>query len=479
MAVVGRLAVYPAPTGVPMMDSYRVKVRVEGQDWQVVDTYLAKIDMHKVRDVSMAYFDFEGKVECEITSLAEDVETVQIRPVSAGIQYGREGNTIRFFLEKPAKLSVEINGNRFNNLHLFAGAVQEESQKDGEGNAVVVGASGKELDLRAVAESAGFSDGRRVIVLAPGLHRLKDNRCALPSDTTVILAGGAVVMGGFLVRHQRNVSILGKGMVYLGHVKKETYLRGVDVQFSDNVLVQGIIIMDPAHYSVHLGSSRNLFIQDIKAFSCVGWSDGIDMMGCENVRIEDVFLRNSDDCIAIYGMRGEFTGDTRNVSVKNAILWADVAHPTMIGTHGDAEHGGSVIENISFENIDILEHHEPQDDYLGCMAVNVGDGNTVRNISYRDIRVEQFERGKLFDLQVRWNKKYNNIPGNSIKNVVFENIYYDGNGEHTSVISGFAPDKKVEGVRFRNLVVRGVPVRKPEDGNIRIGEFAEDICFES
>ena len=47
------------------------------------------------------------------------------------------------------------------------------------------------------------------------------------------------------------------------------------------------------------------------------------------------------------------------------------------------------------------------------------------------------------------------------------------------MISGFAPDKKVEGVRFKNLVVRGVHVKKPEDGNIRIGEFAEDICFES
>lgn len=96
----------------------------------------------------------------------------------------------------------------------------------------------------------------------------------------------------------------------------------------------------------------------------------------------------------------------------------------MIGTHGDAKHGGSIIENISFENIDILEHHEPQDDYLGCMAVNVGDG------------------------------------------------------EHPSLIRGFAPDKKVEGVRFKNLVVRGVHIQKPEDGNIQVGEFAEDI-FES
>lgn len=479
-----RLMVYPAPKGVPMMRAYRVKVRTKGQDWQEVDTYLAKVDMHNVREVSMAYFDFEGRVECEVTSLLEEVRTVQIRPVSAGVEYKLEGNKIHFFLEKPAKLSVEVNGNRFANLHLFAGVADGVDGMDGvedgqPGQGTVIAPSDGELDLRAVIDAAGFSDGRRVVFLAPGLHRLKENRCALPSDTTVILAGGAVVMGEFFIGNQRNVSILGKGMIYLGHVKKETYLRGVDIQFSDNVTVRGITVMNPAHYSFHLGSSRNLWIQDVKAFSCVGWSDGIDMMACENVRIEDVFLRNSDDCIAIYGMRGEFTGDTRNVSVKNAILWADVAHPTMIGTHGDAKHGGSIIENISFENIDILEHHEPQDDYLGCMAINVGDANTVRNVSYKDVRVEPFERGKLLDLQVRWNKKYNDVPGKSIRNVMFEDIFYDGEGEHTSVINGFSQDKKVEGVRFRNLVVRGVPVKKPEDGNILIGEFAEDVRFES
>ncbi len=487
----GQLSVYPAPDGVPMLHDYRVRVREDKEEWKELDTYLAKIDMHNVREASMAYFDFEGRVECEVTSLKEEVSFVQIRPVSMGVEAKLEGNTIRFFLERPAKLSVEINGNRFHNLHLFAGAAEKDSvQAVPEGtvplsvcgqeyqDVTVVPPAQEELDLGAVIDAAVFSCGRRVVYLAPGLHRLKGNLCPLPSDTTVLLAGGAVVMGGFLVERQRNVTVKGKGMVYLGHVKKETYLRGVDIRFSENISVEGITIMNPAHYSINLGSSNNVQIRDIKAFSCVGWSDGIDMMACENIRIEGVFLRNSDDCIAIYGGRGDYSGDTRNVVVRDSVLWADVAHPTMIGVHGDSKDGGSLIENISFENIDILEHHEPQDDYLGCMTVNVGDENTVCNISYRDIRVEQFERGKLLDLQVKWNKKYNPVPGKTIKNVIFENIFYSGSGEHTSEIKGFSQERKVEGVRFKNLVVRGVHVKKPEEGNLHIGEFAEDVHFE-
>ncbi|KWX72456.1 hypothetical protein AMQ84_24600 [Paenibacillus riograndensis] len=43
--------------------------------------------------------------------------------------------------------------------------------------------------------------------------------------------------------------------------------------------------------------------------------------------------------------------------------WSDVAHPLMIGTHRDHRRGGDIIGNIIYENIDILEHHEPQENY--------------------------------------------------------------------------------------------------------------------
>lgn len=478
------LFVYPVPDGVPMLRDYRVRVRIEGQEWEELPTYRAKIDMHDVREVSVAYFDFSGRVECEVESLAEEVVTAQVRPVAMGVIPEQKGNILRFFLTKPAKLSVEVNGNRFHNLHLFAGAVQTDggmvSKKEQEESSkiTVVKPIKGEIDLRAEIEATEFFGGRRIIRLLPGLYRLKENLCQLPSDSTVLLSGGTVVKGSFLIEGQHNVTVKGRGIIHLGHVKKETFLRGVDIRFSENICVEGVIILNPAHYSIHLGSSSNVLIRDVKAFSCEGWSDGIDMMACSNISIEDVFLRNSDDCIAIYGGRFEFPGDTRNVMVKDAVLWADVAHPTMIGVHGDAKDGGSIIENISFENIDILEHHEPQDDYLGCMAVNVGDGNTVHNLSYKNIRVEPFERGKLLDLQVKWNKKYNDIPGKAIKNVVFEDVFYSGDGEHTSEIKGFSNERRVEGVRFINLVVRGVKVKSPEEGNIHIGEFVEDIHFE-
>ena len=79
---------------------------------------------------------------------------------------------------------------------------------------------------------------------------------------------------------------------------------------------------------------------------------------------------------------------------------------------------------------------------------------------------------------MKWNKKYNDVPGKQIENIMFENVDYSGSGEHTSEIRGLDEDRRVKGVRIRNLTVRGVHVQKPEDGNLHIGEYADDITFE-
>jgi hypothetical protein len=57
---------------------------------------------------------------------------------------------------------------------------------------------------------------------------------------------------------------------------------------------------------------------------------------------------------------------------------------------------GEVIENLTFRNIDILEHDEDDPIYQGCMTVDCGDKNQVRNILFEDIRVENIQEGRLF-----------------------------------------------------------------------------------
>ena len=101
--------------------------------------------------------------------------------------------------------------------------------------------------------------------------------------------------------------------------------------FQEYITVEGIMLLDPPHYSIYIGESEHIRICNFKSFSTRGWSDGIDMMASSHIEIDDVFLRTSDDCIAIYGTRWDYTGDARHISVRNSVLWADVAHPLNIG----------------------------------------------------------------------------------------------------------------------------------------------------
>jgi hypothetical protein len=470
---INQLIAYPAPAGAKENTDFTVKVRQGQGEWKQLFAYNVKVDMHDVRNASMVYFDCTGPVEVEVTWNEGEIEEAAIRPLSAKIDFVLSGNRIAFTLDRPRKLSVEVNGDRFHNLHILANSLEENVPDPADPGVYVVRAGTHRTEdiLRQT------SPRKSVIYFEPGMHVLEQPQLRIPSGMTVYIAGGAVVAGALVCDRVRDVSIRGRGLLYMSDFEKTTYYRGVEIAYSKNIAVEGITMVDPPHYTILIGQSEHISIRNIKTFSTRGWSDGIDMMSGSHVDIDDVFLRTSDDCIAIYGSRGDFFGDSRNVTVRNSVLWADVAHPIMIGVHGDYGHDGDVIESVVFDNIDILEHHEPQDGYWGCMAINAADKNTVRNVTFANIRVEPFELGRLIDIRVFQNPKYNPSPGARVENIRFEHITFDGTCDNPSVIEGFDESRIVDGVKFRNLRINGWHILSPESGNIVIGDHAHHVEF--
>lgn len=186
-------------------------------------------------------------------------------------------------------------------------------------------------------------EAKGVMFFGPGVHRPKDlpnNQIRVPSNTTVYLAPGAVLKAKLLVDNAENVRIIGRGI--LDHP-----VRGIEITDSENVLVDGITVVNPEHYTVFGGGSSDIVIRNLKSFSCRSWSDGIDMMCCRKVLVDNVFLRTSDDCIALYNHRWNWWGGSSDITVQNSVLWADVAHPINVGGHGDPDSStGEVIENL-------------------------------------------------------------------------------------------------------------------------------------
>ncbi len=103
----------------------------------------------------------------------------------------------------------------------------------------------------------------------------------------------------------------------------------------------------------------------------------------------------------------------------------------MIGLHGSATEIGpdapaDTITAITYRNIDILDHQEKQIDYQGCFGISCGDNNVVRDITFDNIRVEDFRLGQLINIRIFFNKKYCAAPGTCVKNVLFKDITYNG-----------------------------------------------------
>lgn len=454
----GFLLPHPTCDGAPRSDDFAVRARVPGGEWKDLDVHLVRVTEvrgtdHAPVESSMASFDFHGRVEVEIAS-RRDISSARVRPLSYGIQAEVRGRAICFFLDRPRNLSVEINGDIFRNLHLFANPVETERP------------------------DAADPD---VIYFPPGIHILGDGdrrrSLRVPSGKTVYLAAGAVLRGQIVCHRAENVRILGRGMIAQGNVKHD----GIRIEHSKNVEVADIFT--PQCFT---GGSSGVRISNVKCISYLGNGDGMNVVSSSNVVIDGVFNRNSDDCITVYGTRGDYNGGAKDITVSNSTLWADVAHPILVGTHGSTPRPVT-LENLSFRNIDILDHNEMQIDYQGCLALNAGDSNLIRNVLFENIRIEDFRRGQLLNLRVFHNRKYCTSPGRGIENVTFRDIAYSGTRAAQSMIIGYDDARPVRNVAFENLTINGARIadgmEKPawfktaDMAGIFIGDHVEGVEF--
>ncbi|TKA08680.1 glycosyl hydrolase family 28 protein [Actinacidiphila oryziradicis] len=427
-----QLVTYAIPDGIAQNTSFAVKARTPGGKWKAVSTYLAKFMTIDPRtgsgtnqNSSMAYFDFSGEVEVSVTYTTDRITSARIRPLSYGIEHKvHKHNTVTFTLTEPRNLSVEVNGDLFDNLQLFAGAIDTNPPS---------------------------ADDPDVIYFGPGVHTTSDGTVTVPSGKTVYLAGGAVLKSRVIFQDVENAELVGRGLIY------NSQGGGCTVNSSKNIVIDGVTMMFPYGYAVTAGEAQNLTIRNMRGLSATTWGDGIDLFCCKDVVIDGVFMRNSDDCIAIYNHRWDYYGDTRNIVVKNSSLWADVAHPVNVGTHGNTDNP-ETIENLTFSNLDILDHREPQLDYQGCIALNPGDSNLVRNVRIEDVRVEDFRWGQLINMRVMFNTSYNTSAGRGIEMVYVKNLSYTGTHASTAHMVGYDADHGIKDVTFENLVINGTLV---------------------
>lgn len=461
----GTVTTYPAPSGAPLNDDFTVRVRATGGLWQTVDTYAWNVDhtnngRHTIEKSSVAYFDFTDKVEVEVTWNKGDVKTARVRPLSKNIATTLHGNTVCFSLDRPLDLSVEVNGDTYHNLQLFANAAIPVYKNAGQ-----------------VAKALGMKK-KDVLFYGPGYYDLGNDSIRVGSNQVLYVAGGAYIKGFASVWQASHAKVIGHGIV-----NPERQHEGIMVRYSTDVMVDG-----PITTQIPVGGSERVSVRNAKVISWYGWGDGMNVFASNDVSYNHVFCRTSDDCSTIYCTRKDYHGGCHNISVTDAVYWADVAHPIMIGLHGDIERN-EVIEQVVYDDIDILQQREKQIDYQGCIAINNGDNITVRNMTFRNIRIDDIDEGMLFNFRVCYNRKYCHAPGGGIHDITLENISYNGSHANLSLLTGYNEQRTLSGIHFKNLRINGQRIHDKMPGKpgwyktsdfarIFIGEHAENVTFE-
>lgn len=444
-AVQAQPIVYASPPGKALYDhhddSFTVRVREPGGTWHDLYEYRVKVDLDNPQQASMVMFGMVGPVEVAVQKNNGDVRRVEVRPGSKGVMPRLESNIAYFTLTRPVNLSVEFDGDRLHNLHLFANAEEPPVPDRSDPNFIYFG---------------------------PGIHVPPDGQATFPiaSNKTVYVAGGAIMKGQIDISNAANVRVIGHGLLEGGK-------EGITVTNSRNVTIDGPVVVNPQHYTVACGQSTGLTIRNFKTFSAGSWTDGLDLMSCSDVTIDNVFLRTSDDAIAIYADRWDHHGDARNYRVTNSTLWADVAHPINIGLHGSKDEP-RIIENLVFRNIDILGHDEDDRNYQGALAITDGDNNLVRNVLFEDIRIDNVEEGMLFNFRVVFNEKYSLAPGRGIEGVKVRNVRFKGGMVNPSVIAGYANDRAVRNISIENLLIGG---RSLDKSDVEVGAFVKGFSI--
>lgn len=532
----------PANYKIGHNNDFSVQVKIGGalsllpwQDLFVYNTFVDNTSINYSSNINSSFvsFAFSEMVTIKVTSLnITNIESVIIRPISRGIQKTISGNTITFTITNPDKFSLEINGDRYRNLQIFANDLISPTQSpyNNDNYTLICEPNGGtnsdgiyiyQQSLNTQSKKIRIKAGAILIVPYSGLIYSKTNgNIEAQNGDEFYIEEGGVLKGGIMIENKSNVKVYGRGMIDLTNYPKNydfnvdgstySFIQSISIKKSNNITLDGFVINDSQQLAVEVTDSQNININNLKIFSRVIWGDGIHMKGSRDININNCFIRTSDDGVSIYASRHTplawqipyENNHALNISVQNTSFYSDGAHPIEIGWHGNCNSlnyysevplpyiQGLDIYNITFNNIDILEHDQSWNlgEYDGAMSINCGEGNRCSNILFNNIRIEDFTKGRLFSVNVE-DAGFGAAltKGKSVENVRFENITYNGTGESPSTIKGLWCEEFVDGVHFNNFYVNGLKIKSLNGvdsykigsvNGIESNNYAYNITFE-
>ncbi len=286
---------------------------------------------HAAASLDFASFDSpagnKAPVEISITALEPNFwdHGVEVEPWRLGIRPTRHGQTIRFKLSAPAKLSISKPGDFLNHavmLYLFYGT--------------------------SPAPPPTATD-KNIRIIPAGVHRESLNP---KSGDTIYFEPGAWVYGSLNLFHAENVHILGRGtLIYDGPQnpnddegwKQLPDWHCIGAVEAKNVSIDGLTcIIRSRTWSIQMKDSEDFTYNDLRVIGGNPGNanqDGMDWLGGGHTIVRDSFLRASDDVFAMQGNWDGYTDadlarpghDVHDILIEHSVLSTSISNIVRAG----------------------------------------------------------------------------------------------------------------------------------------------------
>ena len=298
------------------MRSTAFSVTVNGQPIDVA---------HAAASYEYVSFDVNGPADVAITAAEPGFwdRGVDIQPWRLGLRPTRQGQTIRFRLPRPAKLSISRPGDFLNHARM--------------------------LFLFATAPPPPPPAGSNVRIVPAGVYRESLNP---KSSETLYLAPGAYIFGSLNLWKVHDVKVLGRGtIVYEGPQdpnSDEGWMQKPDWHCigaleASKVEVDGLTcIVRSRTWSIQMKDSTGFSYNDLRVIGGNPGNanqDGMDWLGGGDATVRDSFLRASDDVFALQGNWDGYSDedlarpghDVQNIVIEHSVLSTSISNIVRTG----------------------------------------------------------------------------------------------------------------------------------------------------
>ncbi len=473
--------IYPVPNDLKQ-SRIGLEVAQEGGAWRRVDAaYATSLDERphaRGGAEAWASLSAQGPVRVRVT-LPDPVGSAVVRPsLRDPVPCVIDGRTVTFTLPEPRYVVLCVNDptpgpeHRWHGtftLYLMVDPIDRDAPHVGDVGVRVLEPG------RHRPEAFTLGDDEHTLLLLPGVHDVVGQRVGLPAGKTFYLAGGAHLRSYVIGEKADGASLRGRGVIDGTGVERQSieWRDDGDAGFvffrrGCGITIDGITVFDSPFWNlVTFGTTGTR----VRNFKCVTWrvnNDGLQPRSCNDYAAQRCFLKCADDCVAVKTRRAAGM-ISRGLRFLDLVCWNDTPGNALeIGHTSQAD----ILEYVLFERVDIVH---AAGDPARCFAVSIHviDHCRVRDIAYRDLRVEGHRSGD-FRLGIGTSSYSTDDQRGHVERVTVEG-YHTETALTQSRFTGFDRDHLVAAVSISEVTTAG----KPVDPTALVAEarFARDIHF--